>query len=328
MNPIPPFLEKEYIGFWKYILERQKIWYKRFVLKEPYPWTKDKILQKYHFCNNYRELDKGTIYLIEKLVPIKTKREEILFNVVIYRFFNSYGFFDKIGGLLKPSDYNPQDFIKTLDQLIAKGESIYSPAYVVCPPIVKPNYRPKDKHVQLAYIIRILQEKINELIIKIDSANTAEESFDALKEIPGVNNFLAYEIWTDLTYFNFFKQRWTDNDFVNAGPGAIWGLNIMMGKDTKNLLFPKEQYLKLIYHLRDEMPNALKELGILEEWLKVSYKEAYSNVPYLSLRNVEHSLCEYRKYWRIKNNKSARRRLFKIENNKESLNMFLFTNDN
>lgn len=61
------------------------------------------------------------------------------------------------------------------------------------------------------------------------------------------------------------------------------------------------------------MPSALEKLGILKEWLKVSYKEAYSNVPFLSLRNIEHSLCEYRKYWRIKNKKPTRKRLFKIE---------------
>lgn len=234
------FFERGWRGFWKFVLERQRIWYRRFVLKEPYPWTQDKILQKYHFCNVYRELDEGTIYLIEKLTPIKTERKKVLFNVVTYRLFNFSGFFDKIGGLLNPSEYNPQDFIKILDQLIAKGEKIFGPAYVISPPVIKPNYRPKEKHTQLAFVIEILKEKIDELIMKIDSANEAEESFNALKGIPGINNFLAYEFWTDLTYFNFFKQGRSDNDFVNVGPGARWGLNIMMGKDTKrSLLSPK-----------------------------------------------------------------------------------------
>jgi len=60
------------------------------------------------------------------------------------------------------------------------------------------------------------------------------------------------------------------------------------------------------------MLDTLKELNLLEEWLKIAYKKAYSNYPFLSLRNIEHLLCEYRKYWRIKNNKPARRRLFKL----------------
>jgi hypothetical protein len=308
----PTFSKERYEEYWKYVVERQRIWYKRFVLRESHPWTSDPILQKYRFCNNYRELDKGTMHLIDKLESLKTDRGKVLFNVVLYRFFNSHRFFDKLGGLFDPSDYNPYNFIKTLDKLISKGESIYNPAYVVCPPTIKPEYRPNSKHVQLAFALEILSEKIDELIEKIDSANTPKDSLDALKEIPGVNNFLAYEFWTDLTYFNFFAQGWTDNDFVNVGPGARWGMNIIMGKDTKDRLFSQEGYLKLIFYLRDKMPEALEQLGLKEEWLKISYKKAYSNVPFLSLRNTEHSLCEFRKYWRIKNGR-GRRRLYKLE---------------
>jgi hypothetical protein len=311
---IPSLILKErYEEYWRYVVERQRIWYRRFVLKKPYPWTSDPILQKYHFCNNYRELDKGTIYLIDRLTSLKINRRKVLFNIVTYRFFNSYGFFDKIGGLLTPDNYDPYNLIKTLDELISKGEEIYSSAYVVCPPVIKPNYRPKSKHVQLAFILDILAKNIERLIQKLNSATIPKESLETLKEIPGVNNFLAYEIWTDLTYFNFFRQGWTDNDFVNIGPGARWGLNLMMGKDVNNSLLPESKYLRLIYMLRDGMKEALTQLGLLDEWLKIAYQKAYSNVPFLSIRNIEHSLCEFRKYWRIKNNKRGRKRLFKPE---------------
>ncbi|MEM4772733.1 MAG: putative DNA base hypermodification protein [Nanoarchaeales archaeon] len=120
--------------------------------------------------------------------------------------------------------------------------------------------------------------------MKIDLAKIPKKALNYLKEIPSINNFLAYEIWTDLTYFNFFKQGWSDNDFVYVGPGARWGLNIMMGKDTKNFLIPPENYSNLIYILRDMMPKTLEELGLKEEWLKIAYRGAYSNVPFLSLR--------------------------------------------
>ena len=96
-----------------------------------------------------------------------------------------------------------------------------------------------------------------------------------------------------MTYFDFFKQAWTDNDFVNIGSGARWGLNIMMGKDAKSYLLLPKDYPKLLYILRDNMPNDLKQLGLLGEWLKISYKGAYSNLPFLSLRNIEYSLCGY-----------------------------------
>lgn len=90
--------------------------------------------------------------------------------------------------------------------MISKKENIYNPAYVVCPPIIKPNYRPKSKHVQLAFILEIVSKMIDKLITEIDSTNSSNESLEVLKKIPGVKDFLAYELWTDLTYFNFFKQ--------------------------------------------------------------------------------------------------------------------------
>jgi hypothetical protein len=90
------FLAERYSEFLKYVVERQRIWHKRFVLKEPFPWTKDPILQKFHFCNNYRELDKGTVYLINELTPYQNDRRKVLFNVVAYRFFNCYGFLKKL----------------------------------------------------------------------------------------------------------------------------------------------------------------------------------------------------------------------------------------
>jgi hypothetical protein len=312
MCGVSPFLNKQLFEFWSYVVERQRIWYKRFVLKEPYPWTTDPILQKFHFCNDYRELDKGTLYLVDKISSCKSERRKVLFNIITYRFFNFYGFFDKIGGLVDPDTYDPYYLINKLDKLIATGEKIFSPAYVIPPYIIKPDYRPRDKHVQLAFVLEILKERVDELITKIDLTSTPKESFNILKEIPGVNNFLAYEFWTDLTYFQFFKQGWTDNDFVNIGPGARWGLNIMLGKDTKHPLLSQSEYLKLIYALRDGMKEALAQFDLLNEWLKIAYKNAYSNVPFLSIRNVEHALCEFRKYWRIKNNKSGRKRLFKL----------------
>jgi hypothetical protein len=309
------FLAERYSEFWKYVVERQRVWYRRFVLKEPFPWSNDPILQKFHFCNNYRELDKGTIYLIDELAPYQNDRRKILFNVTAYRFFNCYGFFEKIGEIMNPDKYDAYFFIKKLDELIAKGEDIYNHAYVVCPYKIKPDYRPEDKHVQIAFILETLKEKLDRLIAEIDLASVPKESFIALKQIPAVGNFLAYEIWTDLTYFKFFKQGWTDNDFVNIGPGARWGLNILIGKDTQKPLFPEEKYLKLIYSLRDEMKEALAKLGLLEEWMKIAYQKAYSNFPFLSIRNIEHSLCEFRKYWRIKNRKFCRKRLFTLFKN-------------
>ena len=48
--------------FFDYIDERHFIYLKRQDGKT-FPWTQDKILQTYSFCNVYRELDKVTIWI-------------------------------------------------------------------------------------------------------------------------------------------------------------------------------------------------------------------------------------------------------------------------
>ena len=136
-------------------------------------------------------------------------------------------------------------------------------------------------------------EKVNvkETVEEIDSAKTPRESLEVLQKIPLVGPFLACEIWTDLSYFNFFKQGWNDNDFVNIGPGAKWGLEII----SKKRLGKKEQEEKLsmLYHLQRDYLD-------VPEWKKIAYKEAFSNYPFLSITNIEGSLCEFRKYWRLR----------------------------
>ena len=113
-----------------------------------------------------------------------------------------------------------------------------------------------------------------------------------------MGNFLAYEIWTDLTYFGFFKQGWTDDDFVNIGPGASWGLKLMYEK------LKKKEELEKIKHLHEIQKKYLNN----KEWLGIHYSRAFSNKPFLSLRNIEHSLCEFRKYYNISHGKGKRRK--------------------
>ena len=57
-------------------------------------------------------------------------------------------------------------------------------------------------------IINNLQELDLDLIIKnIDNSKKPDDALEILKSIPMIGAFLACEIWTDLAYINFFKQR-------------------------------------------------------------------------------------------------------------------------
>jgi len=44
---------KLYDEYWKFATERQSVFYRRNILKQYEPWTKDPILQEYKFTNAY-----------------------------------------------------------------------------------------------------------------------------------------------------------------------------------------------------------------------------------------------------------------------------------
>lgn len=282
--------EKE---FFQFVFDRQLIWYKRFCEKSDF-WTNDRILKKYKFCNVYRELDKGTFYVIEKLKNIKN-RKIIFQNVVFYRFFNKHNLYEdlKIDIIKEFNTEILELLIKNFNDLKNNGRTIFNDAY-----LISGNKTDEAKHV---FILKKLQKcfenkNLEKIINDIDLSKEPKESLEVIKKIPSVGNFLAYEIWVDLTYFNFFKTSWTDNDFVNIGPGAKWGLELIYNKKLNN----KEQIEKIynIYKTQKFYLDEIQKEGYI--WKDICYKKCFSNFPYLSIRNMEHSLCEFRKYLRLK----------------------------
>ncbi|MBS3168009.1 hypothetical protein J4216_02715 [Candidatus Woesearchaeota archaeon] len=281
------------LDFFRFVYERQLIWYKRFILKQNRPWTKDQTLQRYKIINMYRELDKCTIYLVNKLKDIKD-RKSVLINVIFYRFFNLYNLYEdlNIPPFNEINDELKFELIKRFNNL-KESRPIFNNAYLIS------SGGRGIKHINVLENLANLD--LNKLIEDIDNSKTTEESFSYIIKIPMVGPFLACEIWTDLTYFNWFKLGWNDNDFVNIGPGAKWGLEILYGKISK-----KELRIKL-YQLRDMQRKIFSKFEDEIPWEKIAFKEASSNYPYLSITNIEGALCEFRKYWRISHGEGRRK---------------------
>jgi len=298
-------IEKE---FFKFVYKRQLIWHKRFVLKEKAPWTNDDVLKTYKIINVYRELDKCTLYIIDKLKGIKD-REKLILNVIFYRFFNQFNLYEKLG--IEPFDKIDEllreKLVSSFERIKQDGKAIFNNAY-----LISSGEKGQKKHVSI--INNLGHLNLNELIRDIDNSKSPRESLEIIQTIPMVGPFLACEIWTDLTYFKFFKQKWNDNDFVNIGPGAKLGLEIMyhfkLGKKEQ------EARLDYLYQIQgDCLKDIHKELGEALEWKDIAFKGAFSNYPFLSITNVEGSLCEFRKYWNIKHGRGKRRYFKAFSNN-------------
>ena len=69
-----PLTEKEvYDLYWYFACERQNIFWKKLNGEEA-PWTDDKILKTYKFCNSYRVNDRVSQYLLKNVFPENIKK--------------------------------------------------------------------------------------------------------------------------------------------------------------------------------------------------------------------------------------------------------------
>src|SRR3989344_9692418 len=157
-----------------------------------------------------------------------------------YRFYNKFGLYENLN--ITPFEMFDLVLKNQLNKKFKmeknRGKAIFNDAYLIG--------GNKTNEPKYSYILNILSKIDNSLITKIKNSSSPHNSLKLIQEIQNVGPFLAYEIWTDLTYFDFFAQQWTDNDFVNIGPGAKWGLEILYGNISQESLQERLHHLHQI----------------------------------------------------------------------------------
>lgn len=266
--------------FWYFVQERHAIWWRRFVKKKEPPWTKDLTLRDFFFTNVYRELDRGSVYLIENILPYGRPQDK-LFNILIYRYFNHIPTYEFLRELYQVESIGLGDWVwkhaaKELKNLRAEGIQVFTSAFTVTgnrfggfP----------DKIDNVCWLIDHLQKKLlmgrPNLADMIYNSKNMESAFILVKSLKGFGAFLAYEIVIDI---NYAHGRWGEDSFVNTGPGAYRGLaHIFRGLERRQGV----RAMRWLHKKQPVIPHGSR----------------------LSLRNIEHSLCEYSKYRRYQSGK-------------------------
>lgn len=297
------------LKFFEFIYERQSIWHKRNILKQAPPWTDDAILRKYKICNCYRELDKGTIHLVENVLKSDLDPADKIFNIILYRRFNVFGFFSEhyLGGPMKMNEFDKYEMIDKFDALKAKGVKLFSDAYTTCQIPYNANIRKSDKHVQILLSMEgLIREHAPEAIYEGARCGLHAEQLHKFIQTGGhrIGPFLAYQIMLDISYMpecSAFAFKSDLAHFVEVGPGAIGGLELANPGSGSLFQRTRELYLN-----QGEAFCELARRG--KQWIDV----CWSGHPALSLSNIEACLCEYRKFNNLKNNpKNSRKRYYK-----------------
>lgn len=290
--------------YWMY--ERQNIWYKRFALKENQPWTEDKILREYKFTNVYRDLDRNTQWLINNVINKEKNNFEVFWKIVVFRYFNLPELFEYIGSIPDYSKYKELIFNKKIIEYKEKFGRVFTKAYMIHPPRSKED---RKLGLELFYCKNIKQfhNKAKNMWNRYLNMKNPEDFHLMMKELMSIADFMAYEIYCDLCYTDWFK--WNENDFVNVGPGAKFGLEILF----PSLLNIKtyNSYLKKLIFLKDKADVFFRLYNFMDfKYYNKNNLKKYKIGKHLTLRSIEHSLCEYSKYYKMRLNVGKPRQKF------------------
>lgn len=314
--------------FFRFMYERHMIWHRRFVDRlSRDQWTNDPILKVTKYTNIYRELDRGTLWYLKNIAdvyareydglnvldPIRNRYDDLLkdliWKTVIYRLCNRIETFEEVG-FPNWRNYNRSGFSELDNEYCAKlvkiserGQPVMTSAHLTCPS--PPGYTKvegfilavNDLHAHLDYLVRELRK-----------SKTSKEVFQNLMVVHCVGNFIAYECLCDLIYCQAIgndNKPFTLNDWANVGPGAKEGIR---------MLFPSTKGKNNIY---DKMVELWKNQEIYWEkyGLKIPYYERFTKGR-LSLRSLEHGLCEFQKYFLQRLNLGKQRMILKPNDNR------------
>lgn len=269
--------------------ERHLIYHRRFRGKLPWPWTKDKILQTYSFCNVYRELDKVTIWVRENIREPYADHPNLPFMLAVARQINWPDTLQEImdEGGWPVRGFDPKKMRKIMLARQARGDKLYTGAYILNGQLGS-RYK-KGKDDKAYYTCHVVLQTAWDLRHRINAVmkdtHSMKHTWYAFLDGFGWGPFTAYEVVCDLRYTKWLHNAKDRLTWANAGPGAKRGLDRLANRPKSKRPVAEE--------LTQEM---IKLHGIIAP----VWRRRFSYYPPLELREIEHSLCEFDKYERVR----------------------------
>lgn len=278
-----------------YMLRRQRRAQDKIAFpNDPQKWYADKdgILATYRFCNVEREKDAVTQWISENILDYYGRDkdwnfawpvEEVFFMLCVARAINwpptlAAMMRAEVWPRLYSRGWNWGGMVDVMTRRLKEGKKVYTGAYMVRTNAVafsEPQQKPwATVNVSLVpiYNMRGYWRMCLE-----DGVWTQEALVAELSDYMNWGPFMAYEVACDLDMLMPARDRLT---WANAGPGAKRGLNRLAGRD-----------------LRKGRGDWLEEMRYLYERLEPRMTAEGVN---FNMRTVEHNLCEFDKFERVR----------------------------
>jgi alpha-glutamyl/putrescinyl thymine pyrophosphorylase clade 1 len=269
----------------------------------------------YHFCNNYRELDRGTAYLKSQILKLKddlddlptTKpllsridwTEQVLYMAYVYRLCNQLTSFanpqNPVGGIPRLGQFSVA-FGRYIQGLRDDGHSFFTNAH---------QNNGFQKYIQWCRSVLVIvvpvdgQSLLRSVATQIVDANgDMQQVCIALSKLPGIAKFMSWQLACDLQEANCMDS--IDDSYVKLGPGAEAGIKDIFGDATAKVLGYNNLHLAVC--LRDNLEYGM---GLVGKTFPL-----WRDKP-MTLKVIEHALCEFSKFKRMTNGTKFAPRLFR-----------------
>lgn len=295
----------------EFMAERWKIHVRKDVKGLPAPWTKNPILKEFKFTNVFREDDRVTRELLSLVTnnPALTLEEKII-NSFLLRAWNNPETFVALGGPWSAEEiYSGTELkekVRPLFRKLAESEpdrlwwsSAYNQggtkhAWKFANADIRKSgsnrelgddkYSDWEPDIPLRVFHIGAWLKRQNIVEKLLSARNQQECFETIKSLRGFADFLAYQVFVDLTYIEEFP--FSENEFTIAGPGCKRGLDyIFIDRDGMT-------YEECIFYLRRLLTEGYPSISIKLKSLFEPYGRC------VNVMSLENCMCELSKYIR------------------------------
>ena len=253
-------------------------------------WTHDEALQKYRYCNVFRELDRVTDWIRRHIREPYAGHPDLWLMLAIARYIN---WPETLQSMMEdnPEDWwLPLNVTEALERRAALGEKVYTGAYMIRAES-NPNayWYSWSKHRYIAEIVigRLWEDREQWRAILEDQPEGGLElqavwMMLQAKRYIGWGPFMAYQVVVDMRHTDILRDAPDINTWAALGPGSRRGLNRLAGRDLNF--------------------NLTQEQG-LEEMLSIHAEQDRHRAPWvppIELSDIQNALCETDKYLRVK----------------------------
>lgn len=209
--------------YWKFAAERQKAFAAR-VSGAEWPWSEDRILQEYKFCNVFRAADRVSQYMIRDVAykDDDATPQDRLFQIVAFRTFSNIRTWEsvtaKLGRSPRLADLADGSFERVLTATRGENGGLYTGAFILC---ATDAYGRSIKHLNHVALFKhmFLMEGLADRLL---AATSLESVYLMLHEFPLMGDFMSYQTAIDLNYSAHIN--FSEDEFTQPGPGAVRGI--------------------------------------------------------------------------------------------------------